>query len=178
MRKIILNSTYEETVRATVLTALIELESREKEKEVQDREKEVKDKEKEVKDKEKEIKDKEKEVKDRENDVLCAKLETESFKGLLQSNALELQNVLNANSLLTPRGFIGQKYFLNCVGRIIYLLNTLSHRICGAAQDISIATCQEEPITRKELDRLFSLRSRRPGLVSMHHFHHQGEGMG
>ena len=114
MRKIILNSTYEETVRATVLTALIELESREKEKEVKDREKEVKDKEKEVK-------DKEKEVKDRENDVLCAKLETESFKGLLQSNALELRNVLNANSLLTPRVVIGQKYFLDCVGLIILI---------------------------------------------------------
>ena len=149
MRIIILNSTYEETVRATVLTALDEIEIREKE------------------------------VKDRENDVLRAKLETETFRGLLQSNALELQNVLNANSLLTPRGVIGQKCVLiDCVGRIIYLLNTLSHRICGAAQDISIATCQEEPNTRKELGRLFSLRSRRPDLVSMHHFHHQGEGMG
>ena len=93
MRKIILNSTYEETVRATVLTALDEIEIREKE------------------------------VKDKENDVLRAKLETESFKGLLQLNALELQNVLNANSLLTPRGVIGQKYFLDCVGRIIYLFN-------------------------------------------------------
>jgi hypothetical protein len=30
MRKIILNSTYEETVRATVLTALVEIESRER----------------------------------------------------------------------------------------------------------------------------------------------------
>ena len=82
MRKIILNSTYDEAVRTTVLTALDEIENREKE------------------------------VKDRENDVLRAKLETETFKGLLQSNALELQNVLNANSFLTPRGVIGQNISL------------------------------------------------------------------
>jgi len=165
MRKIILNSTYEETVRATVLTALDEIEIREKEvlranlklqNVVKDREKEVlranlelqnvvKDIEKEVLRANLELQNV---VKDKENDVLRAKLETESFKSLLQLNALELQNVLNANSLLTPRGVIGQKYFLDCVGRIIYLFNILSFRICGAAQDISIATCQEKPNTR------------------------------
>ena len=82
MRKIILNSTHDEAVRTTVLTALDEIENREKE------------------------------VKDRENDVLRAQLETESFKGLLKSNALELQNILNANSQLTPRGVIGQNISL------------------------------------------------------------------
>ena len=82
MRKIILNSTHDEAVRTTVLTALDEIENREKE------------------------------VKDREIDVLRAQLETESFKGLLKSNALELQNILNANSQLTPRGVIGQNISL------------------------------------------------------------------
>ena len=96
MRKIILNSTHDEAVRTTVLTALDEIENREKE----------------VKDREKEVKDREKEVKDRENDVLRAQLETESFKGLLKSNALELEIILNANSQLTPRGVIGQNISL------------------------------------------------------------------
>ena len=67
MRKIILNTTYDEAVRTTVLTALDEIENREKE-------------------------------------VLRAKLETETIKGLLQSNALELQNILNANELSRKRG--------------------------------------------------------------------------
>ena len=58
------------------------------------------------------MKDREKEVKDREIDVLRAKLETESYKGLLKSNALELESILNANSLLTPRGVIGQNISL------------------------------------------------------------------
>ena len=82
MRKIILNSTHDEAVRTTVLTALDEIENREKE------------------------------VKDREIDVLRAQLETESFKGLLKSNALELESILNANSQLTPRGVIGQNISL------------------------------------------------------------------
>ena len=82
MRKIILNSTHDEAVRTTVLTALDEIENREKE------------------------------VKDREIDVLRAQLDTESFKGLLKSNALELESILNANSQLTPRGVIGQNISL------------------------------------------------------------------
>ena len=52
------------------------------------------------------------ETEDRENDVLRAQLETESFKGLLKSNALELESILNANSQLTPRGVIGQNISL------------------------------------------------------------------
>jgi len=82
MRKIILNSTYEETVRATVLTALDEIEIREKEVlranlELQNV---VKDREKEVLRANLELQNV---VKDKENDVLRAKLETESFKSLL-----------------------------------------------------------------------------------------------
>ena len=88
MRKIILNSTYEETVRSTVLTALVEIENREKE-----------------------VKDREKEVKDREIDGLRVQLEVVTLEGALQSSAWKLRNVLNANSLLSPRGFIGEKYF-------------------------------------------------------------------
>ena len=84
MRKIILSKDNDEIVRATVLTALVEIEE-----------------------KEKEVKDREKEVKDREKDVLLAKLDVETLKGIVQTNELELKNVLNANSLLTPRGVIG-----------------------------------------------------------------------
>ena len=97
MRKIILNSTHDEAVRTTVLTALYEIENREKE-----------------------VKDREKEVKDREIDVLRAKLETESYKGLLKSNALELESILSANSQLTPRGVIGQNISLIALRVVIF----------------------------------------------------------
>ena len=93
MRKIIFNSAYEETVRSTVLTALGEIENRENE-----------------------VKDREIEVKDREIDVLRVQLEVVTLKNALQSSAWKLRNVLNANSLLSPLGFIGEKYFfaLSC----------------------------------------------------------------
>jgi len=65
----------------------------------------------EIENREKEVKDREKEVKDREIDGLRVQLEVVTLEGALQSSAWKLRNVLNANSLLSPRGFIGEKYF-------------------------------------------------------------------
>ena len=77
---------------------------------------EIENRENEVKDREIDIKDREIDIIDREIDVLRVQLEVVTLKGALQSSAWKLRNVLNANSLLSPRGFIGEKYFfaLSC----------------------------------------------------------------